>query len=55
MLVPISIIGLSADRLTLTLRAYPLGATPADAAIYNLWRDGGWTDEDLASFPLIGA
>ena len=55
MLVPIAILGLSADRLTLTLRAYPLGATPADAAIYNLWRDGGWTDEDLASFPLIGA
>lgn len=47
MLVPISIIGLSDDRCTLTIRAYPLGATPADAAIYDLWRDGGWTEEDL--------
>ena len=48
MLNIISILGLSDDRRTLTVRAYTNGSTPSDAHVFSLSRDGGWLDEDIA-------
>lgn len=49
MFVVTSIIGISEDRHTLTIRGYHTEAGNTSAAVRDLWRDSVWTEEDIDS------